>query len=77
MTNFPWLKFYPASVDKEVNCTAYSSINDLFDESVRKFGPAVAFECMGKTISYSELEKLSAQFANYLTQREFGLSTNR
>ena len=68
MSNFPWLKFYPASVDKEVNCSAYSSINELFDESVKKFGPSVAFECMGKTISYSELDKLSAQFANYLTQ---------
>lgn len=68
MTSFPWHKHYPASVDKEVNYEAYSSIVDLFDESVRKFGSAVAFECMGKTMSYSELEKLSAQFANYLTQ---------
>ncbi len=68
MSNFPWLKFYPASVDKEVNCTAYSSINELFDESVRKFGSAVAFECMGKTLSYTELDRLSANFANYLTQ---------
>ncbi len=68
MSNFPWLKFYPASVDKEVNCSAYSSINELFDESVKNFGPAVAFECMGKTLSYTELDKLSAQFANYLTQ---------
>ncbi|OOG74952.1 AMP-binding protein [Algoriphagus sp. A40] len=68
MTSFPWHKYYPASVDKEVNYEAYSSIVDLFDESVRKFGSAVAFECMGKTMSYSELDKLSAQFANYLTQ---------
>lgn len=67
MTNFPWHKHYPASVDKEVNFEAYSSIVDLFDESVRKFGSSVAFECMGKTMSYLELEKLSAQFANYLT----------
>lgn len=68
MTDFPWLKHYPASVDKEVNCEAYSSIVDLFDESVKKFGPAVAFECMGKTMSYSELDRLSVQFANYLIQ---------
>lgn len=68
MTNFPWFQFYPASVDKEVNCEAYSSINELFEESVRKYGSAVAFECMGKTISYNELDRLSAQFANYLTQ---------
>ena len=51
MTNFPWFQFYPASVDKEVNCEAYSSINELFEESVQKYGNAVAFECMGKTLS--------------------------
>jgi long-chain acyl-CoA synthetase len=68
MTNFPWLNLYPASVDKEVNYTAYSSINDLFDESAKKFGPSVSFECMGKTLTFNELDRLSAQFANYLTQ---------
>lgn len=66
MTEFLWQKQYPASVDKVVNYEAYSSIVDLFDESVKKFGSAVAFECMGKTLSFSELDKLSAQFANYL-----------
>lgn len=67
MSNFPWQKFYPAAVDKEVNCAAYSSVNELFEESVKKYSDAVAFECMGKTLSYSELDRLSAQFANYLT----------
>ncbi len=68
MSDFPWMQHYPASVDKEINYEAYSSIVDLFDESVRKFGDAVAFECMGKTMGFSELDRLSAQFANYLTQ---------
>jgi long-chain acyl-CoA synthetase len=68
MTEFPWHKQYPASVDREVNYEAYSSIVDLFDESVKKFGSSVAFECMGKTMTYSELDKLSMQFANYLIQ---------
>ncbi|MDP2039581.1 MAG: AMP-binding protein [Algoriphagus sp.] len=67
MTNFPWHKHYPASVDQEVNYEAYSSIVDLFDESVKKFGGSVAFECMGKTMTFSELDALSIQFANYLT----------
>lgn len=67
MSNFPWQKFYPAAVDKEVNCAAYSSVNELFEESVKKYSDAVAFECMGKTLSYSVLDRLSAQFANYLT----------
>jgi long-chain acyl-CoA synthetase len=68
MTDFPWLQHYPASVPKEVNYKVYSSVVDLFDESVKKFGSAVAFECMGKTMSYLELDRLSSHFANYLTQ---------
>lgn len=68
MTDFPWHKHYPEPVDKEVNCEEYSSIVDLFDESVKKFGTAVAFECMGKTMTFSALDKLSSDFAAYLTQ---------
>lgn len=68
MSDFPWQKFYPPSVDKQVDFKAYSSVIDLFDESVKKYGSAVAYECMGKTMSFQELDRLSAQFANYLTQ---------
>lgn len=68
MNDFPWLKFYPALVDKEVDVKAYSSVTELFEESVKKFSSSVAYECMGKTLSFTELDKLSAHFANYLTQ---------
>lgn len=68
MADFPWLKHYPATVDKTVNLTEYSSISELFDESVKKYGSAVAYECMGKTISFNELDQLSGNFAAYLTQ---------
>ncbi|WP_192349670.1 AMP-binding protein [Algoriphagus sp. Y33] len=68
MKDFPWFKHYPASVPKEVDCTAYSSVTELFEESVKKYGDAVAYECMGKTMSYNTLDKLSEDFASYLTQ---------
>lgn len=68
MNDFPWFKNYPASVDKEVDTQAYSSVSDLFEESVQKYSSSVAFECMGKTMTFNELDKLSANFANYLTQ---------
>ena len=66
MKDFPWVKHYPELVDKEVDCEAYSSISDLFEESVQKFKDAVAYECMGKTLSFNELDRMSANFANYL-----------
>ncbi|WPR76612.1 AMP-binding protein [Algoriphagus sp. NG3] len=68
MKDFPWFKHYPDSVPKEVDCTAYSSVAELFDESVKKYGDAVAYECMGKTMSFNKLNSLSEDFACYLTQ---------
>lgn len=68
MQDFPWFKFYPESVDKIVDCEAYGSVSELFEESVKKYGDNTAYECMGKALSFNELDKLSAYFANYLIQ---------
>lgn len=68
MKEYPWFKSYPASVDKEVDCEAYTSVVDLFEESVEKYQNDTAYECMGKTMSFKELEELSANFANYLSK---------
>ncbi len=66
MQDFPWLKFYPESVPKTVDVTAYDSVVDLFEESIKKFGDGIAYECMGKTITFNELDTLSKNFAAYL-----------
>ncbi|GAB2485335.1 AMP-binding protein [Algoriphagus taiwanensis] len=68
MNDYPWLKQYPAAVDKEVDYKAYSSVTELFEESVKKYGSVIAYECMGKTLTFDQLDKLSANFASYLTQ---------
>ncbi len=72
MTDFPWQKFYPESVDKDVDIEAYSSLSALFDESVKKYGDMAAYECMGKSITFNELDKMSAQFGSFL-QNTLGL----
>ena len=66
MQDFPWFKFYPESVPKHVDVNAYESVVGLFDESVQKYGGSVAYECMGKQLSFIELERLSRIFAAYL-----------
>jgi len=66
MQDFPWFKHYPPSVSKEVDVNAYSSLVDLFEESVKKFGNAVAYECMGKTMTFKEVDEYSMNFAAYL-----------
>ncbi|SHM42864.1 AMP-binding protein [Vreelandella subglaciescola] len=45
----------------------YSSITDVLYKAVERFGAKPAFTCMGKTLSFNELERLSASFAAWLT----------
>lgn len=66
MQKFPWFQFYPKAVPHEIDPQAYSSVVDLFEESIEKYGDAVAYECMGKTISFNELDRLSHTFAAFL-----------
>ncbi|UZD23104.1 AMP-binding protein [Algoriphagus halophytocola] len=66
MKEFPWLKAYPGSVPHEVDFEAYKSVTELFEESVQKYGDSIAYECMGKTLSFNKLDELSKSFASYL-----------
>ena len=61
-----WTKNYPKGVIEDVNMNQYSSFVDLFDESFKKFSDDIAFENMGKSITYKELDKLSKNFSNFL-----------
>ena len=66
MQDAPWLKFYPTSVPQKVDVNAFGSVVELFDESVTKYQNAIAYECMGKRLTFSQLDKLSADFAAFL-----------
>lgn len=66
MQDSPWFKFYPESVPTSIDPDEFSSVVDLFEESIGKYGDAVAYECMGKTISFNELDVLSKTFAAFL-----------
>ncbi|MBX3101970.1 MAG: AMP-binding protein [Bacteroidetes bacterium] len=63
-----WLKNYPPGVPHDINPDAYPSVNAVFTESCRKFGPRPAFTNMGKTLSFAQVEELSRHFAAYLQQ---------
>ncbi len=61
-----WLKSYPAGVPAEIDPDEFRSLGDLFEQSVHRFASRTAYICMGKGITYGELDRLSAQFAGYL-----------
>lgn len=69
MSNTPWLANYPAGVAANINPDQYHSLVEFINECLEKHKNADAFECMGKSISYGKLDKLSTHFAAYLQSR--------
>ena len=61
-----WLKNYPKGVPAEIDVNDYESIRDVFEESATKYATRPAFTCMGKSITFAELDPLSAAFGAYL-----------
>jgi long-chain acyl-CoA synthetase len=69
----PWLNEYPDGVPAEVDVGVHASVSDLLQSSCRRFGELPACSNMGVSISYRDLDRLSAQFAGWL-QHVAGLS---
>jgi long-chain acyl-CoA synthetase len=67
-----WLKSYPPGVPADIDPGEYKSLVELFEQSVRKFGERPAFHSMGKTITYSELDRLSRDFGAWLQGKGLG-----
>ena len=61
-----WLKHYPAGVPADIDPNKFQSIRDLFEESVASFGERPAYYCMGKEITFAELERMSQAFGAWL-----------
>jgi len=64
-----WLKSYPKSVPAEIDVNAYTSVREVFEESCAKFAARRSFSCMGKAISFAELDELSRAFGAFLQGR--------
>ncbi len=67
-----WLNSYPQGVSENVNLDRYQSLAQMFDESAERYSHLPAFANMGTSLSYSELNIESFNFAAYL-QVELGL----
>ena len=64
-----WVKSYPKGVPAEIDVGLYPSVRDVFDHVVAQFGPRPAYTCMGKSISFAELDAKSAAFGAFLQGR--------
>lgn len=62
----PWFKNYPEGVAHEVDMDQYRSIVSVFDDAVSRFSQRPAYSNFGKTLTFSEIEVHSRDFAAYL-----------
>ena len=64
-----WLKSYPPGVPAEIDINQYASLREVLEDSCAKFGSRPAYSCMGRTITFTELDRLSAAFGAFLQAR--------
>jgi len=67
--NRPWLPNYPSGVPANINPDEYQNLVEMFEQTFEKYRKLQAFTCMGKSITFDQLDKMSAQFGAYLLSR--------
>ncbi|MBS0326908.1 MAG: long-chain-fatty-acid--CoA ligase [Proteobacteria bacterium] len=61
-----WLKSYPPGIPADIDVNEYASVRELFEECCRTYASRPSFSCMGRTLSFSDLDALSASFGAWL-----------
>ena len=63
-----WLKSYPEGIPATVDEPKHRSLRDMIESSFVEWPDNTAYSCMGKRMSYRELDEQSMKFAGYLQQ---------
>jgi long-chain acyl-CoA synthetase len=61
-----WLKNYPAGTAADIDMGSYQSLAEYVGDLLIKFKDLPAYESMGKTITYAEVDAKSKAFAGFL-----------
>lgn len=61
-----WKDKYPVGVAAEINPDQYPNIQAVLQQSCQRFADKPAFTNLGETLTYSDVYKLSGEFAAYL-----------
>jgi long-chain acyl-CoA synthetase len=70
-----WLKSYPKGVPAEINVNAYRSVPHLIDENIGKYRARPAYICMGKTLTFDDVDRLSTRFGAWLQSKGLAKGT--
>ncbi|SFA92227.1 long-chain acyl-CoA synthetase [Collimonas sp. OK607] len=64
-----WLKSYPEGVATEIDFTQYQSLVQLLEEAFQKYATRNAYACMGKYLTYAEVDQLSRKVGAWLQSK--------
>jgi long-chain acyl-CoA synthetase len=64
-----WLRHYPPGVAAEIDPSSCPSLLALFEESFARYATRPCCQCMGKSLSYAELDQASRALAAWLQSR--------
>ncbi|TCV97259.1 long-chain acyl-CoA synthetase [Luteibacter rhizovicinus] len=63
----PWLDHYPDGIPAEIDVNSYRSVAAVLDEAFKRFRDRPAFSNFGRTLTYGQIDEMSAAFAGYLS----------
>ncbi|MGA9125437.1 MAG: long-chain fatty acid--CoA ligase, partial [Pseudolabrys sp.] len=61
-----WLRHYPPGVPATIDPSRYPSLVAMLEEGFKAYADRDACVCMGKTLTYAELDETSRAFAAWL-----------
>ena len=67
-----WLKQYPEGIPADVDVNAFASVSEFIEKTCARFRHLPAYGSMGVSLTYDEVDRLSAAFGAYL-QNVLGL----
>ncbi len=62
----PWLKYYPPGVPAEIDAARYPSLVALLEHAFQAHAPKDMAICMGRSVTYAEVDQGSRDFAAWL-----------
>lgn len=62
----PWLAHYPEGVPSHIDVDEFPSVVSVLETAIENYRDRPAFSNMGKSLTYGEVDELSAQLAAYL-----------
>ncbi|MCP4273729.1 MAG: long-chain-fatty-acid--CoA ligase, partial [Gammaproteobacteria bacterium] len=65
----PWYKNYPEGAAHDIDMSIYSSLADLFRQTVDNYQDNTAAVSFGSELSFNELDTLSRDFAAFLQNK--------